>query len=256
MDRCLCKIYRNSLAQKFTKMKNLFYLFTFLLMTTLLFSNFQCGHDENDDWGWDCDIEAKEASIAVSVLPEQATYTLEDTIWLEMQYDVGQLFDNDTLEFEEGEGYLHMHFFNLVEPPYIVTLPLVVARGYEDFEFISAEGSVNQDWISEGYRRDTQGSIVFNCQQGICKFKVGLRAKNSGNYCLVLQRAGASVVDNEPCQPGVNFWENHFDVTSHNREIFQELGVTGSVRVLTPYSSDDFVSVAENDAAYVFKVEE
>jgi len=226
-------------------MKNLFYLFTFLLITTLLFSNFQCG--EKDDIAIPCITDTKVASMSVDISPEQSNYTLNDVIWLEMEYDLEQLFANDTLKLEEGEGYIKMYFLNLTSD--------LVSEGYDNFVVSNIEGSVSQHQIKDGYRRDTEADIFFHCEQGVCRFKIGLRAKHTGYYCLVLQGGVTFGVDEAVCEPVVAFSENSFNVASHNREIFQELGITDNVSLATPHTWDYLIEVNENDGAYVFKVE-
>jgi len=227
-------------------MKNLFYLFAFLLMTTILFSNFQCGKE--DDFFADdeiCEAEHRFAQLDIEVTPEQSEYLRGDTIWFSAEFDAASVFsDINTINFDTGAGLLNVYILDLLHHQDI-------SNGYDRFDYINVEGELRQNGINYSVSRTNRGDIFFECNQGICSFKIGMTTTHTANYCVAFY-LGFIVEGEGGCQPNISFDPIIFDINSHNKELLEPLGITSTVHINGGGISD--YDIVNNDGAYIFKV--
>ena len=225
-------------------MKNLFYLFALLLITTLLFSNFHCGEDDDIEFEI-CEAENRIVQFDVKVSPEQSEYLRGDTIWLSAEFNAADIFsDIDTINFDMGTGSLYIYILDLLHHQDI-------SNGYDRFEYVNIEGRMSQDWVIHDRNKGNRGNIFFDCNQGICSFNVGMTTNHTANYCIMFYLGG--IVEGEGgCEPSVTFDPIVFDVNSHNKELLGPLGITSTVYING--SGISTYEIVDNDGAYIFKV--
>ena len=219
-----------------------FFSIFFALFCFLLFSNFQCGKE------FPCDPSENEASISTSITPEKKEYLIGDTIFLSASF--GTMLpltnSNETIATEHGACILGIYIMKLGDAPDDLT-------GFYNFDIINISGDLNQNDMWDEIVKRYKGFINFNCGIDTCGFKIGLVPKVTGDYCFSLNIGNVVTQDTSMCPEWVKFDNNVFNVSSHNREIFQELGIKYSIRLPTS-STSGCLDIIESDGAYAFKV--
>lgn len=188
------------------------------------------------------------SSVNIDLSPEKKEYMIGDTIVLGTEF--GTLLpltnSNETIAIDNGVCNLNLFVMKLGNEPGNLV-------GFTDFDFINFSGDLNQDEILDEIIKRYQGEIAFNCNANKCEFKIGLVPKVKGNYCLALYIGEIRIQDTSICPVKNVLYDNKFNVSSHNREIFQELSINYSIQ-LPSSSSTGYWDIIENDGAFAFKV--
>ena len=214
------------------------------ILTSFLFYNFQCNKEEIC-----ANRITNRSSVKVDVSPEQLEYSIGDTIWLSTNFDTELEISNsnEVINVANGNGFFRTIIAYLDSGA-------EVKRGFSDFEIINNNGELNQIGIENENILKYQGQLYFSCDSIYCKFQIGLVPQRTGNYCVTIALGRIGINDTSECPSNNRLEDNTFNVTSHNRELYQEFNLPNTIRLPRSGSTSSLWDVKASDATYTFRI--
>lgn len=220
-----------------------------LLFSTILFCNFQCGEDEEDN----C-VENNTATFDVTIYPNTKKINQGDTLWIQTNFEtlLSLVNKNEIVDIANSTCSFSVDIFEVSQNS------SEIQDGIHDFEYVNELGRIYQDSSrdSSDPRNEYSGQIDFSCEESNCIFKIGMIPKSQGYFCVKLGVGHFGIENYESeCDLYNRFELMTFDVNDHNWEYFDILNLD-YLYLRSSGGTSAVINVEDSKyALYIFEVE-